>query len=62
MMRRSPGPFQMPPMSPPTSGVCLRSMDSTAFNGEVIGGFGKTITLMSGSAVTNPCNYSGPPQ
>jgi hypothetical protein len=37
-------------------------MDSTAFNGEVIGGFGKTITLMSGSAVTNPCNYSGPPQ
>jgi hypothetical protein len=30
-------------------------MDSTAFTGEVIGGFGKTITLMSGSAVTNPC-------
>jgi hypothetical protein len=40
----------------------INSMDSTAFNGEVIGGFGKTITLMSGSAVTNPCNYSGPPQ
>lgn len=33
----------------------INSMDSTAFTGEVIGGFGKTITLMSGSAVTNPC-------
>jgi hypothetical protein len=40
----------------------INTMDSSSFNGEVIGGFGKTITLMSGTGVTNPCNYSGPPQ
>lgn len=40
----------------------INSMDSLAFNGEVIGGFGKTITLMSGTAVTNPCNVYQPPE
>jgi len=30
-------------------------MDSATFTGAIIGGFKKTITLMSGSKVTNPC-------
>lgn len=33
----------------------INSMDSSAYTGEIIGGYGKTIVLMSGSAVTNPC-------
>ena len=33
----------------------INAMDSTSFTGEVIGGFKKTIVLMSGSHVTNPC-------
>jgi hypothetical protein len=33
----------------------ISSMDSKTFTGEVIGGFQKTITLMSGTTVTNPC-------
>jgi hypothetical protein len=30
-------------------------MDSSTYMGEVIGGFGKMIVLMSGSRVSNPC-------
>lgn len=49
----------------PTTGVgillapnnTINSMDSAAYSGEIIGGYGKTIVLMSGSAVTNPCVY-----
>ncbi|MBV8901227.1 MAG: hypothetical protein JOY92_14070 [Verrucomicrobia bacterium] len=33
----------------------INSMDSSTFTGEVIGGYQKTITLMSGTHVTNPC-------
>lgn len=33
----------------------INSMDSATFTGEVIGGYGKTIVLMSGSKVNNPC-------
>jgi hypothetical protein len=33
----------------------INTMDSSSFTGEVIGGYGKTITLMSGTKVTNPC-------
>jgi hypothetical protein len=33
----------------------INTMDSAAYTGEVIGGFGKTIVLMSGTKVTNPC-------
>lgn len=33
----------------------INSMDSAAYTGEIIGGYGKTIVLMSGSVVTNPC-------
>ena len=33
----------------------ISSMDSSTFTGEVIGGFEKTIVLMSGTHVTNPC-------
>jgi hypothetical protein len=36
----------------------INTMDSATFTGEIIGGFEKTIVLMSGSHVTNPC----PPQ
>jgi hypothetical protein len=47
----------------PTTGVgillapnnTINSMDSSTFAGEVIGGFEKTIVLMSGTKVTNPC-------
>jgi hypothetical protein len=53
----------------PTTGVGIllaphnniNTMDSSAFSGEMIGGFEKTIILMSGSKFTNPCqkNSSG---
>jgi hypothetical protein len=33
----------------------INTMDSEAYTGEVIGGFGKTIVLMSATHVTNPC-------
>lgn len=33
----------------------INSMDSSAWSGEMIGGYGKTITLMSGVKFTNPC-------
>jgi hypothetical protein len=33
----------------------INSMDSSSYTGEIIGGYGKTIVLMSGSAVTNSC-------
>jgi hypothetical protein len=33
----------------------INSMDSAMFIGEVIGGYKKTIVLISGSKVTNPC-------
>ncbi len=33
----------------------INSMDSATFVGEIIGGFEKTILLMSGSHLTNPC-------
>ena len=33
----------------------INAMDSAAFMGEIIGGFEKTIVLMSGTRVTNPC-------
>ena len=33
----------------------INAMDSATFTGEIIGGFEKTIVLMSGSRVTNPC-------
>jgi len=33
----------------------INTMDSSTFVGEVIGGFQKTIVLMSGTRVTNPC-------
>jgi hypothetical protein len=47
----------------PTTGVgillapnnIINSMDSSTFAGEVIGGLEKTIVLMSGTKVTNPC-------
>jgi hypothetical protein len=47
----------------PTTGVGIllapnnniNSMDSASFAGEVIGGYGKSIVLMSGSSVNNPC-------
>jgi hypothetical protein len=47
----------------PTTGVgillapnnSINSMDSSTFTGEIIGGFEKTITLMSGTHVKNPC-------
>lgn len=35
----------------------INTMDSAAFNGEVIGGFGKAIVLMSATHVTNPCQH-----
>lgn len=33
----------------------IDAMDSYIYRGEIIGGYGKTIVLMSGSSVTNPC-------
>ncbi|HEY2906001.1 MAG TPA: hypothetical protein VGJ29_08870 [Vicinamibacterales bacterium] len=33
----------------------INAMDSATFTGEIIGGFQKTIVLMSGSHMTNPC-------
>jgi hypothetical protein len=33
----------------------INTMDSASFTGEIIGAFEKTILLMSGSKVTNPC-------
>ncbi len=47
----------------PTTGVgillapnnTINAMDSSTFTGEIIGGFGKTIVLMSGTKVKNPC-------
>lgn len=53
----------------PTTGVGIllapnnniNSMDSTSYSGEIIGGYDKTIVLMSGSTVTNPCHrHIGP--
>jgi hypothetical protein len=38
----------------------INAMDSYSYNGEIIGGYGKTIVLMSGSTVTNPCFQFGP--
>jgi hypothetical protein len=37
----------------------INTMDSSRFTGEVIGGFQKSIVLMSGTNVTNPCG-TGP--
>ena len=36
-------------------GNTINSMDSSTFTGEVIGGLNKTITLMSGTKMQNPC-------
>lgn len=36
----------------------INTMDSSTFTGEVIGGFQKTIVLMSGTKVVNPCGSS----
>jgi hypothetical protein len=52
----------------PTTGVgillasnnTINSMDSSTFTGEVIGGLNKTITLMSGTKMQNPCFCSTP--
>lgn len=52
----------------PTTGVGIllapnndiNSMDSSAFSGEIIGGYSSTIVLMSGSKFTNPCGHRGP--
>ena len=33
----------------------INTMDSATYTGEVIGGFGKSLVLMSGTRVTNPC-------
>jgi len=33
----------------------INAMDSARYTGEVIGGYGKTIVLMSATNVTNPC-------
>ena len=33
----------------------INSMDSSAFTGEIIGGFDKIIVLMFCTKVTNPC-------
>lgn len=33
----------------------INTMDSASFSGEVIGGFNKSIVLMSATKVTNPC-------
>jgi hypothetical protein len=38
----------------------INAMDSAAYRGEIVGGYGKTIVLMSGSLVTNPCMVIGP--
>jgi hypothetical protein len=38
----------------------IESMDSAMFTGEVVGGFGKTIVLMSGTRVNNPCGIAPP--
>ena len=38
----------------------INAMDSAEYRGEIIGGYGKTIVLMSGSLVTNPCMVIGP--
>jgi hypothetical protein len=38
----------------------INSMDSNSYRGEIIGGYSKTIVLMSGSTVTNPCFQIGP--
>ncbi len=38
----------------------INSIDSSRYRGEIIGGYGKTIVLMSGSAFTNPCMLIGP--
>jgi hypothetical protein len=40
----------------------INSMDSSTFTGEVIGGFQKTITLMSGTKMQNPCFCGTSPQ
>jgi hypothetical protein len=36
-------------------GNAINSMDSSTYTGEVIGGYNKTILLMSGTHVINPC-------
>jgi Ice-binding-like len=54
----------------PTTGVgillapnnTINSVDSSTFAGEVIGGLGKTITLMSGTKMQNPCLCGTSPQ
>jgi hypothetical protein len=33
----------------------INSMDSSTFTGEVIGGYQKTITLISGTKARDPC-------
>jgi hypothetical protein len=43
-------------------GNTINSMDSSTFTGEVIGGLGKTITLMSGTKMKNPCFRGTSPQ
>jgi hypothetical protein len=56
-------PFASVTTMVPTTGVgillapgnAITSMDSSSFTGEVIGGFNKSIVLMSGTKVTNPC-------
>lgn len=40
----------------------INAMDSATFTGEVIGGFEKTIVLLSGTHVTNPCAGAGSPE
>jgi len=36
-------------------GNSINTMDSSTFTGELIGGLNKSIVLMSGTNVTNPC-------
>ncbi len=38
----------------------INAMDSYSYSGEIIGGYGKSIVLMSGSNVTNLCLAIGP--
>jgi hypothetical protein len=40
----------------------INTMDSASFAGELIGGFNKSIVLMSGTRFTNPCNPQIGPQ
>jgi len=40
----------------------INTMDSSTFTGEMIGGFAKTIVLMSATNVNNPCGGTIGPQ